>query len=120
MRDCLSLVSFLSVYSFKMDSFPIVYCFRYIVPTFEDSSKSILITALMSDKPENLPRELDIDGTIMILKAFGKATGVLDDKATFTLYPVGVENPTEDKAEHVSAPVSPQSMEAILCRGGQN
>lgn len=69
----------------------------------------------MSTLPEEsaLPHKLDIDSTIMTLKAMGEFTGLTEDgKVKFTLYPVGIENPTE--CEEVVAPVSEESMETIL------
>ncbi len=101
-----------NLYIFKMSSSEFVMCFKYNVPAFQDKTKSIFITALMSEAPDSLPHELNIDGTIMVLKAVGEVTGLVDDtKAKFTLYPVGIENPTE--GEEVITTVSPQSMNWI-------
>ncbi len=96
-----------------------VMCFKYIVPAFVDKTKSIFITALMSAAPEkhSLPHELNIDGTVMVLKAVGEVTGLVDDtRAKFTLYPIDIENPTNAMGEEVITTISPQSVDFLLSR----
>ncbi len=91
----------------------IVQCFKYINPHI-DTKKGILITALLSDEEKNPSRELNVDGTILVLKSFGKATSIVDEhSATFILYPVDIHNPTQDMIETVIAPLSPQAYSAL-------